>query len=63
MNKVREILLFLFLSIVLYLLFWPVPVDPVIWEPPHSPALEGDYLPNNYLVNVCLLYTSDAADE
>ena len=52
MNKVREILLFLFLSIVLYLLFWPVPVDPVIWEPPHSPALEGDYSPNNYLVNV-----------
>ena len=52
MNKIREILLFLFLSIVLYLLFWPVPVDPVIWEPPHSPALEGDYTPNNYLINV-----------
>ena len=52
MSKIREISLFIFLSIVLYLFFWPIPVDPVIWEAPHSPSLEGNYTPNNYLVNV-----------
>ena len=27
--------------IVLYLLFWPVPIDPVAWTPPEAPELKG----------------------
>ncbi len=37
---------------VLYLLFWPVGVDPVAWSPPVSPPLAGEYEPNTLLSNV-----------
>ena len=34
---------------VLYLLFWPVPVDTAAWEPPAAPPLEGVYESNTRL--------------
>ena len=30
----------------LYLFLWPVPIDPVVWEPHPVPALEGDFAEN-----------------
>lgn len=33
----------------LYLLFWPVPIDPAAWTPPPAPALTGTYRPNTRL--------------
>ena len=41
-----------FLAFALYLLLWPTPVDPVAWEPPAAPALEGVYASNNILSDV-----------
>lgn len=38
--------------ITLYLLFWPVPIDPVAWTPPKAPELTGDYEPNTHLASV-----------
>jgi sugar lactone lactonase YvrE len=38
--------------LLLYLLFWPVPIDPTAWTPPEVPALEGIYQPNNLLASV-----------
>ncbi len=35
--------------VLLYLLLWPVPIDPVAWEAPPPPPLEGVYAPNHYL--------------
>jgi sugar lactone lactonase YvrE len=32
-----------------YLLLWPVPIEPVAWQPPPAPALEGPYAPNDLL--------------
>ena len=32
-----------------YLLAWPVPIDPVVWEAPTAPELEGVYAPNHDL--------------
>ncbi|WP_319545130.1 SMP-30/gluconolactonase/LRE family protein [Ruegeria conchae] len=32
-----------------YLVFWPVPVDPVAYEPPEPPGFTGDFIENNYL--------------
>jgi sugar lactone lactonase YvrE len=32
-----------------YLLLWPVPVDPVVWDPPEAPALTGPYAPDTPL--------------
>lgn len=37
---------------ILYLLFWPVSIDPVAWDPPVAPATEGDYAVNHKLAAV-----------
>jgi sugar lactone lactonase YvrE len=42
---------FVFL-IVLYLLFWPVPFDPVAWIPQKPPQMTGDYEPNTKLTAI-----------
>ena len=52
MKKILLTLCALFVLAVLYLLLWPVPIDPVAWTPPPPPALDGDYAPNSYLANV-----------
>ena len=36
----------------LYLLFWPVPIDPLAWTPPEAPSLTGVYAPNSLLAPV-----------
>ena len=33
----------------IYLLFWPVPIDPAAWTPPEAPAKIGVYEPNTHL--------------
>ncbi len=35
-----------------YLLFWPVPIDPVIWQAPKDSGYTGDFAPNTDLVNL-----------
>lgn len=50
--KKRYILLLLILVPILYLCFYPVPIDPQIWEAPPAPALEGEYAPNDYMSKV-----------
>jgi len=36
----------------LYLLLWPVPIDPAAWTPPEAPELAGVYEPNTRLASV-----------
>ncbi len=36
----------------IYLLAWPVPIDPVAWTAPSAPALQGTWAPNAYLDGV-----------
>lgn len=38
-----------------YLLFWPVPIDPIAWTPPASPGFTGPYARNSALVRTELL--------
>lgn len=38
--------------LLLYLLLWPVRIDPVGWNPPEMPALSGVYQENNQLASV-----------
>jgi sugar lactone lactonase YvrE len=40
------------LLLLAYLLLWPVPVDPVVWEAPEAPALEGRFAVNDRLAEV-----------
>jgi sugar lactone lactonase YvrE len=36
-------------ALVAYLAAWPVPIDPVAWDPPQAPELTGPYAPNQRL--------------
>jgi sugar lactone lactonase YvrE len=38
--------------LLLYLLLWPVPIDPAAWKPPEAPELAGVYEPNTRLALV-----------
>ena len=48
----KKVLLALILAALAYLLLWPVPIDPVAWEAPDAPALEGPYAVNDRLTEV-----------
>lgn len=45
-------LLVLLIPVAVYLLTWPVEIEPVAWTPPPAPPLEGVYAPNTYLDEV-----------
>jgi len=51
MKKIALILILLLALASAYLLLWPVPIEPVAWQAPPAPALEGAYAPNNYLAS------------
>jgi len=42
----------LFTLLLLYLVAWPVPIDPVAWQPEPAPPLTGSYAPNSALASV-----------
>jgi sugar lactone lactonase YvrE len=48
---------------VAYLLFWPVPIDPVAWNPPPAPELSGIYAQNNELAKIQRLPVDGFAPE
>ena len=39
-------------ALLVYLLFWPVPIDPIAWAPPEAPPMDGIYAPNRILASV-----------
>ena len=45
----------LVLVLLAYLMFWPVPVEPVAWTPPVNHGYIGDFAPNKRLVGAELL--------
>lgn len=49
------IVVILLIPALVYLLTWPVEIEPVAWNPPPAPPLEGAYAPNTYLDDVELL--------
>ena len=51
------VLLLLAAGAIAYLLFWPASIEPVAWEPPKAPKLEGAFAPNAYLDQVERLYS------
>ena len=55
MTKIKSILLplaVLVVIVVLYLLLWPVPIDPIAWTPPPAPPLTGQYQSNTLLARL-----------
>lgn len=49
MRRLRHVIIGLVVALLLYLLLWPVPIDPVAWTPPENPGLTGHYAENNML--------------
>lgn len=55
MKTILKLVLFLLVLLIpaaVYLLTWPVEIDPVAWTPPPAPPLDGVYAPNTYLDDV-----------
>lgn len=50
LSALRVILLLIF-AVVMYLCFWPVPVEPVAWVPPVDAGYTGPYAANTHLAN------------
>ncbi len=48
------------LVLVLYLFLWPVPINPIVWEPHPTPALEGDFAENRVLQGMELFATPNS---
>ncbi|WP_170416618.1 SMP-30/gluconolactonase/LRE family protein [Ruegeria atlantica] len=44
-----RIVLGLLIAGLAYLVFWPIPVQPVAWTPPEAPGFAGDFAENNAL--------------
>ncbi len=42
-----------------YLIFWPVEVEPVAWEPPEAPGFTGDFAENDALSQIELVALPD----
>jgi hypothetical protein len=51
MRKWRYVTLGVVVLLLLYLLLWPVPIDPVGWTPPEDTGLTGPYAVNNILAD------------
>jgi sugar lactone lactonase YvrE len=55
LKKMGGLLLVLIVGLVLYFLFWPVPVDPVAWQSPPNPGYTGPFALNERLREVATL--------
>jgi len=56
-KKLGTWLITAFIALILYLFLWPVPIDPIAWEPAPVPALEGDFAENRILQEMELFAT------
>ncbi|MEC7822805.1 MAG: SMP-30/gluconolactonase/LRE family protein, partial [Candidatus Neomarinimicrobiota bacterium] len=55
----KNLLSYFLLFGLLYLFLWPVPIDPVSWETPKPPTMEGIYAKNDYLKNIEIFWAND----
>ena len=49
---ILRLLVILVVAALAYLLLWPVPIDPVAWNPPAMPELTGIYAQNSELAKI-----------
>ena len=49
LRRILVVVLILVVTATLYLTLWPVPIDPVAWQPPSAPEMVGPYAPNSDL--------------
>jgi len=52
MKPITKLLAGIFILLVIYLLIWPVPIDPVKWEAPPNPGYTGPFSVNSRLAGI-----------
>ncbi len=52
MKSFLKVFSFVLVAIIVYLLLWPVNIQPKSWTPPSAPAMEGIYAPNQALAGM-----------
>ena len=52
-------ILFLLITIIVYFLVWPVPVEPNSWESPRDSRADSIYSLNQELKNIKIFWTND----
>ena len=62
-RTILRLLITAVVGLVVYFLFWPVPIDPVAWHPPLAPELTGTYAQNNELAKIQRLPVNGYAPE
>lgn len=62
-RTILRLLITAVVGLVVYFLFWPVPIDPVAWHPPPAPELTGTYAQNNELAKIQRLPVNGYAPE
>jgi sugar lactone lactonase YvrE len=60
---ILRLLIILIVGSIAYLLLWPVPIDPVAWNPPPMPELTGVYAQNTELAKIERLNVNGYAPE
>ena len=58
--KIGKYALVLFLILFLYLVAWPIPINPIAWTPLSAPELKGKYAINDYLSSVKITETEES---
>jgi sugar lactone lactonase YvrE len=58
-RKIVFVFLALLVSLLLYLLLWPVPITPAAWTPPEAPTLTGQYEKNSRLASTERLFLGE----
>jgi len=59
LKKISGILALLIGIFLVYLMVWPVPIDPVAWDAPPNPGYTGPFMENNILTNIETLSIGD----
>ena len=59
MIKILQFILLLPVLCLFYLLVWPVEIDPIAWDSPIPPAMEGSFAKNDFLKDVEILGLND----
>ncbi len=62
-RKIFLALLVVIIALVVYLLAWPVPINPAVWTPPVAPELTGVYAQNSELARIERLRVDGFAPE
>src|SRR2546423_5719903 len=62
-RAILRLIITLVFGLIGYLLFWPVSIDPVAWNPPAAPELAGVYAQNNDLAKIERLRVNGFAPE